>query len=104
MPLPIVNRVKFDPPLPDKKLQLIQRVPMGCVIKTMLYYDRAYWTEKGYSGQMFTNGGPVLYTLDDTKPDGSHPCLMGFILAKEAVKLTSLSSLDRKNVLAKHYA
>ena len=104
MPLPLLNRITFDPPLPPKKLQMIQRMPMGSVIKAMTYYDRPYWVEKGLSGQMYTERGPVLYVVDDTKPDGSHPCLIGFILAETAIKMSKMSMEERKRALAEHYA
>lgn len=104
MPLSLLNRVAFLPPLPPLKLQLIQRIPMGSIIKTMTFYDRCYWREKGLSGQMVTDSGPVIFCLDDTKPDGSCPCIMGFILANHARHLVNLKSEERKEILAKHYA
>jgi monoamine oxidase len=83
LPLALLNRITFSPPLPAKKIQLIQRIPMGSIIKTMTFYDKPYWRLKGLSGQMATDSGPVQYTIDDTKPDGTAPCLMGFILADQ---------------------
>jgi monoamine oxidase len=90
MPQAIINRVTFVPPLPALKLQLIQRIPMGSIIKTMTFYDKAYWREKGLSGQMATDCGPVLYCVDDCKPDGSAPCIMGFILADQVSQTCSV--------------
>jgi len=104
MPLALLNRVSFVPPLPPLKLQLIQRVPMGSAIKAITFYERAYWREQGLSGQMATDSGPVLYCMDDTKPDGSSPAIMGFILADRAVEFCGLSVDQRKKALAKHYA
>ena len=31
---------------------LWQRCPMGSIIKTVTYYERAWWREKGYSGSL----------------------------------------------------
>src|SRR6218665_473869 len=104
MPLSLLNRVSFTPPLPSMKLQLIQRIPMGSIIKTMIFYEKRFWQDIDLSGQMLTDTGPILYCLDDTKPDGSFPCIMGFILADRARKLTALRPEERKELLAKHYA
>ena len=41
------NRILFQPPLPSGRTQLCQRTPMGSIIKTMTYYPRAYWRERG---------------------------------------------------------
>lgn len=81
MPMTLLNRITFNPPLPPQKLQMVQRMPMGSVIKTMTFYREPYWRLKGFSGEMTTDKGPVQYCVDDTKPDGTAPCLMGFILA-----------------------
>jgi monoamine oxidase len=79
MPQALLNQISFDPPLPSLKNQLIQRIPMGSVIKTLTFYDHAFWREKGLNGVAIadSDSGPVQAVLDDTKPDGSHPALMG---------------------------
>ena len=104
IPVALLNRINFIPCFPASKLQLIQRVPMGSVIKTVTFYDRPYWKDQGFSGQMWSDVGPVQYCLDDTKPDGSCPALMGFILADCAVKYGKMSSEERREILAEHYA
>jgi monoamine oxidase len=79
MPQALLNQISFDPPLPPLKNQLIQKIPMGSVIKTITFYDNAFWREKGLSGIVIadSDSGPVQAALDDTKPDGSHPAIMG---------------------------
>jgi len=77
---------------------------MGSVIKTMTFYERAYWRESGLSGEMMTDNGPVLTSYDDTKPDGSFPCLVGLIYAHSAISLAHLTPDERKQMIAKHYA
>ena len=81
VPLALINRIQFVPPLPPLKIQLIQRVPMGSVIKTMTLYEKPFWRSKGYSGQLLVDdeAGLRVWTFDDTKPDGTAPCVLGFI-------------------------
>ena len=43
VPLALLNRIEFDPPLPGHKIQMIQRMPMGSIIKTITYYKKPYW-------------------------------------------------------------
>ncbi|KAK3743992.1 hypothetical protein QZH41_010806, partial [Actinostola sp. cb2023] len=78
MPQALLNQISFEPPLPPLKNQLIQRIPMGSVIKTCTFYEKAFWRLKGLSGIMITDSdsGPVQAALDDTKPDGSYPAIM----------------------------
>ena len=52
------QRIIFEPPLPGNRNQLICKYPMGSVIKTMTFYDKPYWREKGklhYSKVPFTS-------------------------------------------------
>uniref|UniRef100_A0A8C2JGY3 Amine oxidase n=1 Tax=Cyprinus carpio TaxID=7962 RepID=A0A8C2JGY3_CYPCA len=68
-------KIHFNPELPPLRNQLIHRVPMGSVIKCMVYYKENFWRKKGYCGSMVIEEeeAPISLTLDDTKPDGSVP-------------------------------
>lgn len=79
IPHALLRSISFSPPLSALKNQLIQKMPMGSVIKTITYYEDAWWREQGLSGVLIANAdsGPVYVTLDDSKPDGSYPALMG---------------------------
>ncbi|XP_078389983.1 amine oxidase [flavin-containing] B-like isoform X2 [Cetorhinus maximus] len=104
VPHAILQKIHFCPPLPALKNQLIQRMPMGSIIKTVTFYHRAFWKERGFSGCSMSDTGPVDFSIDDTKPDGSHPALMGFIQADTARRM-SLDTLERrKEYVCKHYA
>src|SRR5207248_496269 len=51
VPPSIANRIDFDPPLPVDRRLLHDRLPMGCIVKTLLVYDRPFWRDRGMSGQ-----------------------------------------------------
>ncbi|XP_048400495.2 amine oxidase [flavin-containing]-like [Stegostoma tigrinum] len=106
IPPALIQQIHYSPPLPPLRNQLIQRVPMGSIIKCMVYYSRAFWREKGYCGTMMIEDeeSPISLTLDDTKPDGSHPAIMGFILARKARLLLSLTKAERKQRICQIYA
>ncbi|KAK1797566.1 hypothetical protein P4O66_000856 [Electrophorus voltai] len=72
-------KIHFKPELPPIRNQLIHRVPMGSVIKCMVYYRENFWRKKGYCGSMVIEDeeAPIGLTLDDTKPDGTVPAIMG---------------------------
>ena len=52
---------------------------MGSVIKTVTFYERAFWREKGLNGVLISDSGPSYVTVDDTKPDGSYPAIMRLV-------------------------
>lgn len=50
----LTTKIHYKPELPPKRNQLIQRLPMGCVIKCMVYYREAFWEKKGMWGKWRT--------------------------------------------------
>ncbi|CAB1437105.1 unnamed protein product [Pleuronectes platessa] len=99
-------KMHFNPELPPLRNQLIHRVPMGSVIKCMVYYKENFWRKKGYCGTMVIEeeDAPIGLTLDDTKPDGSVPAIMGFILARKCRKLSGLTKEERLKKICEIYA
>uniref|UniRef100_A0A8C6XD45 Amine oxidase n=1 Tax=Naja naja TaxID=35670 RepID=A0A8C6XD45_NAJNA len=72
-------KIHFNPPLPSMRNQMINRIPMGSVIKCIVYYKDTFWKKKDYCGSMIIEdeGAPIGLALDDTKPDGSFPAIIG---------------------------
>ncbi|KAG7241348.1 hypothetical protein INR49_025714 [Caranx melampygus] len=99
-------KMHFNPELPPLRNQLIHRVPMGSVIKCMVYYKENFWRKKGYCGSMVIEeeGAPIGLTLDDTKPDGTVPAIMGFILARKCRKLCGLTKEERLKKICEIYS
>ncbi|XP_064639889.1 amine oxidase [flavin-containing] B-like isoform X2 [Lineus longissimus] len=105
IPITILNRITFRPSLPVAKVQLCMRMTMGCIIKTHMYYEKQFWKEKGLSGIANTKvDGDICICLNDTKPNGSFPCLVRFIIGGKAREFTSLTQEERKRRLADQYA
>ncbi|GIX79806.1 amine oxidase B [Caerostris darwini] len=105
---PVVQmKIHFTPSLPPLRSQLMQRMPMGTVMKCIIYYKKAFWRDLGLCGSLLMEGGdniPMFYALDDTKPDGSYPAIIGFILADKCRRLCLLSPEERKQRIAKSLA
>jgi monoamine oxidase len=105
VPPALYNSIVWRPALPPQKSQLGQWMPMGSIIKTVLYYDKPYWKLLGLSGESFdSSGAPVVYSVDDSKPDGSHPAIMGFVSAHAARELQLKTPEQRRDAVAAHYA
>ncbi|XP_064470807.1 amine oxidase [flavin-containing] B-like [Ornithodoros turicata] len=100
-------KIHYSPPLPPLRNQLIQRMPMGSVWKCLVYYKEPFWRKIKYSGSMLftlSDNCPVVYTIDDTKPDGSYPAIIGFLPASKARELAALQPLERRNMIISGYA
>ncbi|XP_077783503.1 amine oxidase [flavin-containing] A-like [Podarcis muralis] len=106
IPPALTTKIHFKPELPTKRNQLIQRIPMGFVIKCMMYYKEAFWKKSDFCGcaMILDEEAPISITLDDTKPDDSVPAIMGFILTRKAFRLADLSKEERKKKICELYA
>ncbi|XP_060626210.2 amine oxidase [flavin-containing] B [Anolis sagrei] len=106
IPPALTLKIHFNPPLPSMRNQLINRIPMGSVIKCIVYYKEAFWRKKDYCGTMIIedDDAAIGLTLDDTKPDGSFPAIIGFILARKCRRLCHLTKEERKIQICELYA
>uniref|UniRef100_A0A4W3GXL3 Amine oxidase n=1 Tax=Callorhinchus milii TaxID=7868 RepID=A0A4W3GXL3_CALMI len=106
LPPALTQQIHCLPPVPAVRNQLIQRVPMGSVIKCIMFYSRCFWREKGYCGTMIIEDedSPVTITLDDTKPDGSYPAIIGYGTSELNKSDLNLPWFYRKKQICQVYA
>ena len=83
IPPTLAGRLRYRPALPGYRDQLTQRIPMGTVIKVQCLYERPFWRDEGYSGQVTSDEGAVRITFDNSPASGSPGILMGFIEGDE---------------------
>ena len=67
---------------------------MGSVIKTVTFYDRAFWREKGFNGVLISDSSPAYVTVDDTKPDGSYPAIMRLVITCVLIFVENLCNVE----------
>ena len=48
--------------------------------------------------------GPISYTLDDSKPDGSYPAIVGFIIGDRYTEMLEKSKEERLLIICKSFA
>ncbi|MFL5894658.1 MAG: flavin monoamine oxidase family protein [Thermoleophilaceae bacterium] len=95
-PKPLVARMHFDPPLPPAWDQLLQRQPMGSVLKFNAVYDQPFWRGQGLNGTVVSDQGPVSLTYDNSPPSGRPGALVGFAEGSESRSLYGASEAQRK--------
>jgi monoamine oxidase len=83
-PPAMTNQIGYDPPLPGRRAQLVQRMPAGTLIKAEATYRRPFWRDRGLTGQAVSDTGPVRTTFDNSPPDGRPGVLFGFIGGHDA--------------------
>ncbi|MGH8968772.1 MAG: flavin monoamine oxidase family protein [Actinomycetes bacterium] len=96
VPPHLAARVSYEPALPASRDQLTQRFGMGSVAKVVAVYERPFWRDDGFTGQVVSDTGPVEVTFDNTPPSGSPGAMLGFIEADAARELDAASPQVRK--------
>jgi monoamine oxidase len=71
----------WTPALPEPLDQVLQMMPtwMAPHAKVVAIYDRPFWRERGLSGRIASQAGPIDEAHDHCGPDGTPAALFGFI-------------------------
>ncbi len=96
VPPPLAARIRFTPGLPGDRDQLVQRMPMGRVIKINVVYDEPFWRRAGLSGQANSDQRPLGTVFDNTPLEGSPGVLVGFLEGRHADIGARLDLADRR--------
>lgn len=100
MPPPAVKQIMFEPPRSIPRERFLQTSPMGRVIKIQIIYEKPYWLEKGFSGQVMSNLYPISYTIDNSPPDHNCGVLAAFVCTSQAEKFMSPET-NRKQTITR---
>nr|WP_198151568.1 flavin monoamine oxidase family protein [Kibdelosporangium sp. MJ126-NF4]CEL16485.1 Amine oxidase [flavin-containing] [Kibdelosporangium sp. MJ126-NF4]CTQ90437.1 Amine oxidase [flavin-containing] (EC 1.4.3.4) [Kibdelosporangium sp. MJ126-NF4] len=96
---PLAARIAYHPPLPAARDNLLQRLPMGSVIKCVATYPEPFWRLAGLSGAALSLRGPIALTVDSSPQSGRRGVLIGFVNGATARNLATHSSADRRALL-----
>ena len=69
IPLQFNSKISYSPKLPDIKYKLFEKTKMGSVLKIIVLYDKPFWREKGYSGEIISNKEPIFLSYDCSTDD-----------------------------------
>ena len=96
VPLPLSGRISFDPALPARRDALVQRSPMGSVIKYWVAYRQPFWRRNGWNALVESDEPPTEGFLDASPPGGDVGFIVGFIQANLALEWSTRSMEERK--------
>ncbi|HLV73525.1 MAG TPA: flavin monoamine oxidase family protein [Vulgatibacteraceae bacterium] len=96
VPPPLAGRIRYSPGLPGDRDQLVQRMPMGRVIKVNVVYDEPFWRADGFSGQVTSAHRPFGVTFDNTPERGGPGVLVGFLEGRHADVAARVTGAERR--------
>lgn len=98
VPPPLAARIAFEPALPPDRDALMQRLPMGGTVKCFAFYDRPFWRDEGFSGEVVCDGRPLTVVFDNTTADGT-PGLLGFVVGRPARSWSGIAPESRREAV-----
>jgi monoamine oxidase len=104
IPPPLAGRLQYSPALPALRDQLTQRMPQGSVMKVIAIYDKPFWRDAGWTGQVVSDVGPAQVTFDNTPPEGTPGALMAFVEASTSRQLDAVSKAELKSKVLDNFA
>ena len=96
IPPALASRINYYPPLPGNKDQLMQKMPMGSVIKCVFTYKTPFWREDGHSAEFISDKGPMNLGFDDSPHDAIYGAIIGFISGDKAREWSQNLKSERK--------
>ena len=104
VPPPLALGIDWSPMLPPKRLQLLQHLPMGTLMKCDAVYKTPFWRAKGLSGSGVLDSGAVRVCFDNTPSDGKVGVLLAFV-GGSTWRTYGLQSLaDRRKAVLEGFA
>jgi monoamine oxidase len=98
VPPPLRLAIHYEPALPPEWSGLLQRSPMGSMVKVLALYPRPFWRERGLNGLGLGNLATLELTVDSSPPGGPG-VLAGFIAGERAVRWQRLPEARRRQAV-----
>ena len=97
----LAAQIHYAAPLPSQRMGLMQRMPMGAVIKVHIAYAQPFWRQRGLSGMATANDRVFNVVFDQSPPDAHLGMLVGFIDGRHAVAFSAQGeAVRRQQVIA----
>jgi monoamine oxidase len=104
LPKTLAGRIRFSPALPAAYDQILQRQPMGSVVKANAIYPTPFWRDRGLSGTATSEIGPIRITYDNSPPDGRPGVLVGFMEGNDSRHFYRVSPAARRQAALECFA
>lgn len=101
VPPALAHKIDLGPALTPARATLHAEMPMGSVVKCVVAYERPFWREQGFSGEVVLDRGPLRMLFDDCGPDGRHPALVAFAVGSAAKAFGALPEAERRAIVLK---
>lgn len=95
VPPTLISHIDFDPPLPADKQALYANMRMGTIIKCLIIYDKPFWHDRGLSGNIIADTGPLESIVNAGFQDGCG-ALIGYIAGAQGEQWSRCTQAERR--------
>ncbi|KZN34334.1 hypothetical protein N480_22280 [Pseudoalteromonas luteoviolacea S2607] len=79
VPLPVLNKIEFNPRLPQALLDAARNINYGSHSKVLLQYSKRFWLDQNLGGETIVTGLPTGWTWETTeRQDGDGGILIAY--------------------------
>ena len=103
-PPAMVLDIDWYPLIPPRRQQLLQRMPMGALMKCDAVYDKPFWRAKGLSGMGLNDQGAVRVCFDNSPKDASVGVLLAFVGGATWARYGTMSLAARRRAVLQGFA
>ena len=104
VPPAMVLDIDWFPLIPAKREQLLQRMPMGALMKCDAVYKTPFWRAKGLSGMGLNDQGAVRVSFDNSPKDAAVGVLLAFVGGATWAKYGTMSRSARRKAVLEGFA
>ena len=98
VPPPVQARIDYDPPLPPDRAQLIQRMPIGAVVRAVIEWDEPFWRADGLTGETVDFDAPIPVSIDASPPGGERGVLSTYAFGPAGRQVARLAPEERRRM------
>ncbi|MDZ5473939.1 FAD-dependent oxidoreductase [Bacillus sp. 31A1R] len=102
VPIHLINKISFSPPLPKEKYRLISSLPSSHVIKTIIMYNQPFWKKDSFRGTYLSDNKWLQLIVDTSQHHLQYGVLTCFTTGPNAIELRTFSMEQRKSTIL-HY-
>ncbi|KAH7071715.1 monoamine oxidase-like protein A [Paraphoma chrysanthemicola] len=101
---PLLNHIRFSPPLPESRQALNRQMKMPRIGKGIAVYSSPFWRDQaGLNAQVVSDQGVVRVCFDSSPEDASFGAILGFILGNEMGALDATPASKAQQVILDDY-
>jgi monoamine oxidase len=97
----LASQIAYEPGLPVEHMYLLQRSPMGTIMRALVAYDEPFWRRDGLTGESMAPGHVCPLSIDQSPKAGTPGIISIYSAGPPALRMANLTPEERRGVFMK---